>query len=172
MKKIFLFLFITSISVYSKAQIAKDYTFSGGIEMAYAVGNFHSNHTLGFGLSAQSEYLFSDNASLTMNAAYISFATKSVYDTVPAGIVERKLPAFSCIPVVVGMKIYNDKNFYVQPEVGIVFRLSGTDPISAAYGLAVGVIKSRHTDFSIRYQAVHKKGTVASFFALRTAYVF
>ena len=172
MKKIFLFLFITAINVCSKAQIAKDYTFSGGIEMAYAVGNFHSAHTLGFGLSAQSEYLFSDNASLTVKAAYISFATKSVYDTVPAGIVERKLPAFSFIPVVIGMKIYNDKNFYVQPEVGIVFRLNGSDHISASYGLAIGVIKSRHTDFSVRYQALHKKGTVASFFGLRTAYIF
>lgn len=172
MKNIFLSLIIICITAGSKAQktAQKDYTFSAGAELAYAIGKFHSNHTLGFGLSGQTEYLFSDNASLTMNAGFISFATKSVNDTLPSGIVSRAMPAVSIYPITMGMKIYFDGDFYVHPQVGMAFRTGNT--IAANYCIGTGIRTGKHADFSLRYQALIKKGVVATFFGVRAAYEF
>ncbi len=173
MKLIFLSLFIVLLAIDCTAQAnrEKDFIFSGGLDIAYAVGNFNSTHTLGFGLSLQSEYLFSDNAAVTVNTGFMSFATKSIIDS---SLTEIKQPAAAFIPLLIGLKLDNNNGFYIQPQVGVAFRFNEylkTKRIGASYGLMVGIKKSAHADFSFRYQVVHKTGVVASFFAIRAAYV-
>jgi hypothetical protein len=173
MKLIFLSLFIVLLTVDCTAQAKreKDFIFSGGLDIAYAVGNFQANHSLGFGISLQSEYIFSDNAAVTVNTGFMSFATKSVIDS---SLSELKQPAAAFIPLLIGLKLDNDKGFYIHPQVGVAFRFNEyikTKKIGASYGLIVGIKKSAHADFSFRYQVVHKTGVVASFFAVRAAYV-
>ncbi len=167
-------LFIVCLAVYSNAQTTateKEYSISGGVDMAYAIGNFNSTHSLGYGLSAQGEYLFSDNASLTLNAGFMSFATKAVYDSLPMGVVRREQPAFTFVPLVIGCRVsYENTGYYLHPQVGIVFMKSR--PVSATYTLSGGIQTSKHADFSLRYQAIINKGVIASFFALRAAYIF
>lgn len=171
----FIFLYTCSlfISVYVMAQAVapqKDYTISAGVDMAYAVGRFHFAHRLGYGISVQGEYLFADNASVTLNTGYINFQARAIKDSVSSDILTEQLLDFSMVPFLLGMKIDNEGKYYIHPQFGIAFRSKPF--VSALYAFGVGMRASKHADISLRYEAVQKKSVVASFFAVRFDYVF
>jgi len=173
MKFFLLLLFFQSAFLSAKAQrpVTKDFTYSAGVDMGYAVGRFHLAHRLGYGLSVQGEYLFADNSAVTLNTGYISFVSQKYFkDSLPSDIATVQLVDFSTVPFLIGVKMDNEGKFYVHPQVGVALRSKTF--ISASYALAVGVVASRHADFSLRYQAVHKKGVIASFLAVRASYIF
>jgi hypothetical protein len=173
MKQFFLFLSILSITVCCHAQQPreKEYRFSAGVDIGHAIGYFSGNHKLGFGIFGQSEYIMSEAASFTVNASYYSFATKDVYDTVPSGIIPRPQPVFAGAVISGGLKFSITDKIYGHSQLGFVFR---NDGLAATYSFGVGTQTSEHTDFSMRYQAIHEAGAgvVGSFIMVRAAYVF
>ncbi len=169
MKKTFLSLFIVCIVTCCTAQPDKAYIFNAGAEIGYATGDFNANHKLGFGISVQGEYSFSEAASVTANVGFVSFATKAVYDTLPSGISSRSQPSFTGVPVLVGIKFNIADKMYGQPQAGLVFVNS---TIASTYTMCVGMQTSPHVDFSIRYQSIIKARVIGSFIMARVAYVF
>jgi hypothetical protein len=169
MKKTFLSLFILCIATCCIAQADKKYTFNAGGEIGYATGDFNANHKLGFGVSVHGEYSFSEAASVTASVGFLSFATKSVYDTLPSGISSRSQPAFTGVPVLVGLKFNIADKMYGQPQAGLVFV---DNVVAATYTVGVGMQTSPHVDFSIRYQSIIKTRVIGSFIMVRAAYVF
>lgn len=174
MRKILFSLLAVCITAAVTAQSTarKDYSFSAGVDLAYATGRFHYAHRLGYGVSVQGEYLFADNSALTVGTGYMYFANKTfaASDSIDADIPTEQLNRFAMVPLLLGMKIDNEGKFYVHPQFGFAFR---KDPfISATYALSAGVLPSANADISLRFQAVQKKGIVASFFSVRAAYVF
>jgi hypothetical protein len=158
MRKILFSLFAVGINAAVMAQgtARKDYSFSAGVDLAYATGRFHYAHRLGYGISVQGEYLFADNSALTVGTGYMYFANKTfaASDSIDADIPTEQLNRFAMVPL----------------QFGFAFR---KEPfISATYAVAVGVLPSANADISLRFQAVQKKGIVASFFSVRAAYVF
>lgn len=174
MKKVLfgLFLFFISAAAMAQTITRKDYSFSAGVDMAYATGRFNYAHGLGYGISLQGEYLFADNSALTVNTGYQFFASKkfAATDSIDASLPTEQLNNFGMVPLLFGMKIDNEGKFYVHPQFGFAFRSQPV--ISATYALGVGMIASPHADLSVRFQAVQKKGIVASFFSVRAAYTF
>ena len=171
MKKFFLFLFILSITVCCHAQQPreKEYKFSAGVDIGHAIGYFSGNHKLGFGIFGQSEYIMSESSSFTATAAFYSFATKPVYDTVPSGIFPRAQPVFSGLSISGGLKFSFSDKIYGHPQLGLVLRSGG---LAATYAFALGTQTSKHTDFCIRYEAISKAGVIGSFIMLRAGYIF
>jgi hypothetical protein len=174
MRKIFFLFFIISITTPALAQLKpeQDYRLNIGADLAYATGRFNYAHSLGYGISVQGEYQFADNSSLTVGTGYMYFPNKTFAptDSIDASLPTEQLNRFTMVPLLFGMKIDNEGKFYVHPQFGFAFRK--TPFISATYGLAVGVITSPHADFSLRFQAVQKKGIAAAFFSVRAGYVF
>ena len=115
--------------------------------------------------------IFFEEAALTLNVAYTYFTSKNAVDTFNGQSAKRSMPALTAVPVVIGMKCNFAEKYYFHPQVGVAF---GTRyPVVGSYGLAMGILPSKHTDFSIRYQALYKKGaTLLSFIGLRAGYVF
>ena len=169
MKRTFLSLCIFLIVSFCKAQADKEFTFNAGGEIGYATGDFNANHTLGFGVSAQCEYSFSEAASVTGNIGFINFATKAIYDTLPAGVFAKSQPAFTGVPVLLGFKFNIADKFYGHPQGGLVFT---NNIIASSYTFCVGMQTSKHADFSIRYQSIIKSRVIGSFVMARVAYVF
>jgi hypothetical protein len=175
MRKILFSLFFVCIAARGMAQTAaprNDYSLQVGADLGYATGRFNFAHRLGYGISIQGEYLFADNSALTIGTGYMYFANKYVSptDSIDPSIGYERIQRFGMVPLLFGMKIDNEGKFYVHPQFGFAFR---SDPfISATYALGVGMMASAKTDFSFRFQAVQKKGIVATYFAAKVAYVF
>lgn len=167
-------LLLIGLSFMGMAQrpVRKDYSFSTGVDLAYATGRFNYAHSLGYGLTLQGEYLFADNSALTFNTGYMYFPAKkfAASDSIDASLPTEQLNNFGMVPLLFGMKIDNEGKFYVHPQFG--FALRSKPFVSATYALAVGMVASTHSDISVRFQAVQKKGIVASFFSVRAAYTF
>jgi hypothetical protein len=175
MKKIFFSVLIVFSVTAASAQTApeKDYSVNAGVDFGYATGRFNYAPRLGYGISVEGSYSFADNSSFTVNTGYTYFANKvfAATDSVDADMPTDLLVRFAAVPLLLGVKIDNEGKFYVHPQFGLMFR-TGRHFISATYGLGVGMVTSRHADFSFRFQVVQKKTVIASFFAVRAAYVF
>jgi|GEM_PF-4852451 len=175
MKKVLFSLFVGGIALGGWAQTAparKDYSLQVGADLGYATGRFNFAHRLGYGFSLQGEYLFADNSAVTIGTGYMFFDNKSIpaTDSVDPSIGYERIQRFAMVPLLFGMKIDNEGKYYVHPQFGFAFR---SQPfISATYALGVGMMASATTDISLRFQAVQKKGIVATYFAARVAYVF
>ncbi|MES2851243.1 MAG: hypothetical protein V4685_19495 [Bacteroidota bacterium] len=169
MKKTFLSLFIVCIVTCCAAQPDKEYTFNAGAEIGYATGDFNANHKLGFAVSVQGEYSFSEAASVTASVGFLSFATKTLYDTLPSGIFAKPQPSFTGVPLLVGLKFNIADKMYGHPQAGLVFVNS---VVASTYSMCVGMQTSPHVDFSLRYQSIIKARVIGSFIMARAAYVF
>jgi hypothetical protein len=175
MKKVFVFIVVILISICSYAQrlVEKEYAISVGIDVGYDMANYYPGHTLGIGLFAQGDYIFSDEASVTLNVQYLNFASKSVTDTINGSPVKRSVKAFKALPVLIGMKCNFAEKYYFHPQIGVAFFTSTRFPIAAAYRFSMGVITSKHTDFSIGYEGLQKqRAALLSFMTVRAAYTF
>lgn len=174
MKKIFLSIVTIYMSICCNAQslLQKEYAFSAGVSVGYDLGSYFPGHTSGFDIFAQADYIFSEEASLTLNVAYTNFRSKSVIDTFNGQSKKRAMPAFITVPVVIGMKCNFAEKYYFHPQVGVAFG-KRYPWVAGSYGLAMGIMPSKHADFSIRYQALYKHGaTWLSFMGLRVGYMF
>ncbi len=175
MKKLLFSLSILCIATMGTAQTVptrNDYSLQIGADLGYATGRFNFAHRLGYGISIQGEYLFADNSAVTIGTGYMYFENKYVSptDSIDPSIGYERIQRFGMVPLLFGMKIDNEGKFYVHPQFGFAFRSKPF--VSATYALGVGMMASPKTDISLRFQAVQKRGIVATYFAARVAYVF
>jgi len=118
MKRTFAILAMVAVTTISaKAQETKTKTEKGGTqgtflsfgaEAAVPTGDLANTHKLGFGGSAKVGFNVIENGYITLNAGYISFASKSAGSTVGS---------LNIIPIKAGFR-YNLGGFYFERKLG------------------------------------------------------
>lgn len=174
MKKVFVSIVIifTGFCCHAQRLVDKEFIFSAGLDVGYNLASFEPVNNLGFAISAEADYIFSEAASLSLNVQYVNFSTKSYTDSSNGQLVKKNRPAFTAFPVLIGIKCsFAEDKYYFHPQVGVAF---GTRyPVTAAYRFSVGTTPSKHTDFSIGYEGLQKKReSLLSVITVRAAYVF
>ncbi len=136
-----------------------------GAEAGVPTGTLANTHKLGFGGSAKVGFNVIENGYITLNAGYISFASKS------AG---PSLGSMNIIPIKAGFR-YNFGGFYVEPQLGWTkAKLKGSDNSESSFTWApnVGIIIADVVDLSARYESFNTDGYKGSHVGFRLAYNF
>ena len=186
MKKTLLSLIIVCFAVLGAyAQDDNTTKLSAGFDVGVATGPATSIYALTGGVSVKLEVPIVTPVSLTFTAGYLGYVSAdgyySGYDTEYGSYSYGSVASF--VPLEVGAKIYLNRIFYVEGNVGGSFRISGNNvdyPSKSAaliYAPAAGVyipIRSVGVDVSLRYESRVGSGGYGSFnqVAVRAAFSF
>lgn len=175
MKKTLTVLAMVVVAAFSaKAQDTKTKTEKGGTqgtfisiggEAAVPTGDVANTHKLGLGGSAKVGFNVINNGWITLNAGYISFASKSAGPAVGS---------LNIIPIKAGFR-YNLGGFYVEPQIGWTkAKLKGSDNSESSFTWApnVGIMIADVVDLSARYESFNTDGNKWSHVGFRLAYNF
>jgi hypothetical protein len=113
-----------------------------GADVLMPIGSFSDAVSIGFGGTAQGEYLLAPNASLTLKSGYVTWSAKDV----PSGF----KVSYSGIPILVGGKYYfmpeGKTRFYGTLEVGLMILSASAE---GTYGGQTYKTSASETDFSV-----------------------
>ncbi|HTB52225.1 MAG TPA: outer membrane beta-barrel protein [Ferruginibacter sp.] len=169
----------TSVVAIAQPEQGK-FRFSIGPEVGYTTGTYAQSWNLGAGASAQAEYFFRDDVSMTITAGYVGYLGSSV-----PGQPGLKYQAFNTIPVKAGIRFYMGESFHIGAQLGVGFLDNGDGHSTAfAYSPIIGynfrTNSDKGIDVSIKYdgyafdQNDFHNGYGGTFGAvgLRLAYIF
>ncbi|SFG91154.1 outer membrane beta-barrel protein [Pedobacter insulae] len=179
MKKILLSFSLIAgltLSVFAQQQNQKIKVGIGG-EFLYALGSTAEFYNLGYGVSAQGEYLFSPKLSATLSGGYMVLTINKLFKEIYEEW-DVKIDSKTFYPVKAGLKYNLNKTFYAAAEAGASISKDKTARgNSFAYAGGLGssfeVSSKASLDFGLRYEewAVSAKDRL-SFIGFRAAYSF
>lgn len=166
MKKVFLFVSIAMISVFSaKAQDnASGFHFGGGVRLAMPIGDYSDFYTFGVGAELQGEYMFTEKVSATATAGYVHFLAKEF-----AGV---KGDGTGLIPVLAGVRVYPSTNIFIGARAGVGILTGGGSSTSGfSYEPQVGY-NGEKFQVALGYNGVSVESTTFSHIALSAIFKF
>ncbi|RYG16618.1 MAG: hypothetical protein EOO07_12895 [Chitinophagaceae bacterium] len=153
-----------------------------GPELSLPTGNATNQSPIGFGGYLKGEVAISQKFSLTGTAGIATFLGKKFLNS--------RAETLTHLPLKVGVKYYNDKDFYFEGQTGISKQINSDAKPAFAGSLGAGsFIKNRRNnnqlDIGLRYEgwrgskyimkgstAVGSTTTTFGFFSLRAGYAF
>lgn len=175
MKKLFLIMAIAGFSISTNAQTKKGNNsgatnFSIGLEGGLPVGQypkgFDNPYSSVFGASLQVENHVAPEICLTLNAGYLSYGIKHVYQSTGGG------NRFGVIPVMGGLKYYFSPSVFAHAQLGAGFGTSSGAKTSFAYSPGIGLNISQNLDAELKYFALSNSNATLGSVGLRLAYNF
>lgn len=182
--------------------MAQENRFSGGLELAFPMGDFGDASGIGFGVTLGYEIPVADKVGVMAQLGYINFSGKDV--DVMGVTVEGN--SMGSIPIQVGLKYYftdNQEGFYAGLLTGVHMNMvkvpdievvNGTVTVgektetNTVFGVAplIGMLVTENVDIALRYQLLFdsyevvnpvtgasvKESVTNSYLGLRIAYMF
>ncbi len=153
--------------------MAQESRLSGGLELAFPMGDYGKAAGIGFGVSLGYEIPVNDNIGMVYHLGYINFSGKDVEIANAAGqITKTKGSSQGVIPIQAGLKYYFTDNqegayaglllgmhmaFVKVPEVdAVTFAITEKTETQVNFSLApmLGYMVTENVDVSLRYQMI------------------
>jgi hypothetical protein len=167
MKKIILLGALATICFVVNAQKTNTNTakfkFSAGADFALPFGLFSNFYSVGFGASAQADYLINQKSSVGLNVGYMNYVGKTV--------LRFRVPNIDLIPVLAGLKHEFTEELYGQFQLGVTF-FSNDAGSAFTYAPGIGCKFNSHLDGLLKLQGWSNDGSSTQQLALRVAYTF
>lgn len=170
MKKVFLAICITAISVAGYSQSGKN-QIGVGADLGVPTGDFADGVKTGFGGYAKGLFGIGEAGQITFTTGYSAFKFK--------GSTSETKATWSIIPLLAGYR-HNFSGFYAEPQVGyaingIKVKAEGESASESdgafAWAVGFGYVVS-NVDFGARYQSAHKDGGTVSLVGIHVGYNF
>lgn len=139
---------------------AKKFTFGGGANLGFVVGDYSTFFSLAYGADIQGEYAASENLGLTVSAGYVNFVAKSGFGS-----------GDGIIPLLGGARYYFNDKFFASAQAGVSFATGGGGTWFT-YVPGIGYKINEKLDLTAKYQAATKDGVNLSFAGIRVGYKF
>jgi hypothetical protein len=167
MKKIFMFLLLTSMYFIGNAQSGRSSSastshFGIGVEAGLPLGENGKPYSVIVGGSLQYETLPSPDLGITLSGGYLHFPIKSSYGSGSVGFV----------PLLAGIKYYFSPNAFFHAQLGAAVGTATGQGTSFAYSPGVGVKLSPNIDAELKYMGISNKGGTIENVGLRLGYNF
>jgi hypothetical protein len=170
MKKVFLAICITAITVTGYSQSGKN-QIGVGADVGVPTGDFADGVKTGFGGYAKGLFGIGEAGQITFTTGYSAFKFK--------GSTSEAKATWSIIPLLAGYR-HNFSGFYAEPQVGysingMKFKSDGESASDSdgAFTWAVGFgYVVNNVDFGARYQSAHKDGSTVSLVGIHVGYNF
>lgn len=168
MKKLFLFLLLTSLYYAGNSQSRRSAASAGtshfgiGVEAGLPLGENGKPYSVILGGSLQYETLPSPDLGITLSGGYLHFPFKSSYGGGSVGFV----------PLLAGIKYYFSSNAFFHAQLGAAVGTATGQGTSFAYSPGIGVKLSPNIDAELKYLGISNKGGTLENVGLRLGYNF
>lgn len=169
MKKVFLVATLVVVGFLTANAQNTGFRFGAGLHLGLPIGDWADYWSVGIGVEAQGEYMFSEKVSGVLNSGYTSFAGKKI----DVGLGEQqKVDPVGLIPIMAGVRVYPAPQFFIGARAGLGILTGNGESTSAfQYRPEIGY-NGGPIQIALGFNGLSKDGESNSFIGLTAIYVF